>query len=157
GSHMASMNYEIEVKDVEPIRVAFMHYKGPAAGASKVMPNVFKSIQGKANGAPFICYYVMDQQTMTGEMDLCVPTAENPVGNGIAVKDMPRIKAISATHIGPYETMQPVYEAIESYAREKNLILQPPFREVFIKGPGMILKGNPNKYITEVLFPIKEE
>lgn len=33
----------------------------------------------------------------------------------------------------------------------------PPFREVFIKGPGMLIKGNPDKYITEIHFPIKEE
>ena len=150
------MNYEIVIKDVEPIRVAFMRYNGPATGASKFMPNVFKAIQGKANGAPFICYNVMDQATMTGEMDLCVPTAEQPNGNGITVKDTPRIKAISATYVGPYETMQPVYQAIEQYAQENKLMLQPPFREVFIKGPGMIIKGNPNKYITEILFPIKE-
>lgn len=151
------MNYEIEIKDIEPIRIAFMRYKGPVAEANKVFPNVFKSIQGKANGAPFICYYAVDQATKIGEMELCVPSAETPDGNGITVKDMPRIKAISVTHVGPYEAMQGAYEAIDRYAQEKRLVLQPPFREVFIKGPGMIIKGNPTKYITEILFPFKEE
>lgn len=151
------MNYQIEIRYIEPIRVAFIKYKGIATEANKVFPNVFKSIQGKANGAPFFCYYIMNQETKIGELDLCVPTAETPNGNGITVKDMPRIKAICVTHIGPYEAMAHAYEAIESYAQENNLILQPPFREVYIKGPGMFLKGNPNKYITEILFPIKEE
>ena len=41
-------------------------------------------------------------------------------------------------------------------ARENELSLKPPFREVFIKGPGMIFKGNPEKYITEIIFPIEE-
>lgn len=41
--------------------------------------------------------------------------------------------------------------------QEHHLRLQMPFREVFIKGPGMILKGNPEKYITEILFPIEED
>lgn len=150
------MNYEIKIKDVEPIRVAVMRYKGPVSGASKVFPNVFKSIGGKSNGAPFLCYHIMDQETKIGEMEICVPTGETPNGNGITVKDMPRIKAISVTHIGPYENMQGAYEAIGCYAKEKNLTLQLPFREVFIKGPGMIIKGNPNKYITEILFPFKE-
>lgn len=150
------MDYQIEIRDIEPIRVAFIKYKGVATEANKVFPNVFKSIQGKANGAPFICYYVMDQKSKMGEMELCVPTAETPNVNGITVKEMKQIKAACVTHIGSYETMHYAYEAIDRYARENNLILQPPFREVFIKGPGMFLKGNPNKYITEIQFPVKE-
>ncbi|MCX7709720.1 MAG: GyrI-like domain-containing protein [Clostridia bacterium] len=151
------MNYEVGVKDIEPIRVAVMRYKGIVTGASKVFPAVFKSIRGKANGAPFFCYHVVDQETKIGEMELCVPTAETPDCNGVTVKEMPRIKALSVMHVGPYETMHHAYEAIDRYAQEKKLTLQPPFREVYIKGPGMLFKGNPSKYITEILFPIKEE
>lgn len=150
------MNYKIEIKDIEPIRVAVMHYKGRVTEASKVFPNVFKAIGGKANGTPFFCYYVMNKETKIGEMELCVPTAETPKGNGVTVKNMPRIKALCVTHIGSYETMHYAYEAIDRYAQDENLTLQPPFWEVFIKGPGMLIKGNPNKYITEILFPLKE-
>ena len=150
------MNYEIQIKDIEPIRVAAMRYKGIVTDASKVFPNVFKAIQGKSNGAPFFCYYAMNQETKIGEMELCVPTAETPNGNGVSAKDMPRIKAVCVTHVGSYETMQYAYEAIDRYARENTLALQPPFREVYIKGPGMLIKGNPDKYITEILFPLKE-
>ncbi|MFL0251006.1 GyrI-like domain-containing protein [Clostridium neuense] len=151
------MDYEIQVKDVEPIRIAFMKYKGVVTDANKVFPSVFKSIGGKANGAPFFCYYVMDSKSKIGELELCVPTSETPTENGIAIKEMPRIKAVSATHVGPYETMNYAYEAINRYAKEKDLHLEPPFREVYIKGPGMFFKGNSSKYITEILFPIKEE
>lgn len=151
------MNYQIEIKDVEPIRVAFMKYKGAVTEANKVFPNVFKSIRGKTNGAPFFCYYAIDPKSKIGELELCVPTLEIPNENGITVKEMPRIKAVCVTHIGPYETMNLAYEAINHYAHENKLTLEPPFREVYIKGPGMFLKGNPNKYITEIIFPIKGE
>ncbi len=149
------MNYQIEIRDIEPVRVAFMHYQGPVSGASKVIPNVFKAIRGKVNGAPFFCYYAMNAERKTGEMELCVPTAETPEGNGVSVKEMPRIKAVCVAHIGPYETMQYAYEAIDSYIKENGLTLQFPFREVYIKGPGMLIKGNPNKYVTEIQFPLK--
>jgi len=97
----------------------------------------------------------MNPETKMGEMELCVPTAETPKSNGVTVKDMPQVKAVCVTHVGSYETMHYAYEAIKNYAQENNLSLQPPLREVFIKGPGMILKGNPNKYITEIKFPEK--
>ena len=151
------MDYQIEIRDIEPIRIAFMRYKGIATEANKVFPNVFKSIQGKTSGAPFFCYYVMNPETKMGEMDLCVPTAETPAGSGIEVKEMPRVKAVCTTHTGPYETLYQAYAAIDQYAAEHDLQLQPPFREVFIKGPGMLLKGNPSQYITEILFPLRED
>jgi len=74
------MDYTIEIRDIEPIRIAFMRYKGLAYEANKVFPNVFKSIRGKTNSAPFFCYYVMNPETKYGELDLCVPTVETPVG-----------------------------------------------------------------------------
>lgn len=150
------MDYKIEIRDIEPIRVAYMHYKGAISEVSKFFPNVFKAIKGRANGAPFFCYYAMSPITKTGEMDLCVPT-EEPNGSGIEIKVMPSIRAVCVTHIGPYESMQLAYSAIDNYAQEHKLVLKPPFWEVYIKGPGMILKGNPNKYITEILFPILTE
>ena len=151
------MNYSVEIREIEPVRIAFMRYKGVVTEANKVFPNVFKSIRGKSNGAPLFCYHSMNPETKCGELDLCVPTAEMPVGNGIEVKELPRIKALCVIHNGSYETMQGAYAAIDSYAAEHDIQLQTPFREIFIKGPGMFSKGNPNKYITEIVFPIKEE
>lgn len=88
------MSYMIEIRDIEPVRVAFMRYQGLACEANKVFPKVFKAIRGKANGAPFFCYYAMDPQTRMGELELCVPTAETPVSGGIEIKEMPRITEI---------------------------------------------------------------
>ena len=138
------------------MRVAYIKYKGFAPEANKVFPNVFKSIRGQANGAPFFSYLSMNPETKIGDMELCVPTEATPSGNGIEVKEMPRIKAVCVTHIGSYETLTSAYAAIDSYAEQNKLKLCPPFREVFIKGPGMFLKGNPDKYITEIQFPIQE-
>ena len=42
------------------------------------------------------------------------------------------------------------------YARRQGLDIQLPTREVYIKGPGMIFKGNPKKYLTEIQLPIAE-
>ncbi len=151
------MDYQIEIRNIEPVRVAFLRYVGVATKANKFFPNVFKSIQGKACGAPFICYYAMNPETKMGEMDLCVPTQGTPVGNGIEVREMPSAKVVCTTHIGSYETAHHAYEAIDQYAAKQKLELHPPFREVFIKGPGIFLKGNPNKYITEIQFTIREE
>lgn len=151
------MNYQIEIRDIEPIRVAYMKYKGIATKANKIFPNVFKSIMGKTNGAPFFSYLSINPQTKIGDMELCVPTEVIPNGSGVEVKELPRIKAVCVTHVGSYEMLFHAYAIIDEYAKQNKLILAPPFREIFIKGPGILIKGNPDKYITEIQFPIMEE
>lgn len=151
------MKYEPELREIEPVRIAYMRYKGIASKANKVFPKVFQSIRGKSCGAPFFSYYEMDPTSGIGEMELCIPTVEVPEKRGIEVKELPRMKAVCVTHIGSYETLPQAYNAIDEYAKEHGLCLAPPFREVFIKGPGMLLKGNPKNYITEIQFPIKEK
>lgn len=151
------MTYQIEIRDTEPVRIAFMRYRGIIKEANKVFPNVFRAIRGKSNGAPFFLYHTVDRQTESGELDLCVPTAENPTGHGVNTMELPQEKAVCVVHHGSYETMDTVYSAIQQYAAQHNLVLRPPFREVFVKGPGVIAKGNPDKYITEIIFPIKED
>lgn len=151
------MSYEIEIKDIEPIKVATMRYKGLITEAGKQFPNVFKAIRGNSNGTPFFCYHMVDQKTGIGEIELCVPTAETPNRNGVTLKILPRVKVVCLTHIGSYDGLPAAYDEIHHYIQENHLAIQPPWREVFIKGPGMLIKGNPNKYITEILFSLKEE
>lgn len=150
------MDYSIEIKKIEPIRVVYMKYKGIITKANKVFPSVFKSVGGKVNGAPLFIYHSVDQQTKLGDMELCVPTEKIPTGAGIEVKELPRIKALCTTHVGPYENLNFAYYEIEKYAKENQIQLCFPPREIFIKGPGLILKGNPQKYVTEIQFPVKE-
>lgn len=150
------MTYKVEIKEIEPIRVAYMKYKGNTTEANKVFPNVFKSIRGKSNGAPLFNYISMDMKSKTGVIELCVPTEENPQGSGVEIKVLPRIKAICVTHIGAYDELVLAYNEIDRFAEKNNIVLTPPFREIYIKGPGLIFKGNQNKYITEIQFPIKE-
>ena len=40
--------------------------------------------------------------------------------------------------------------------KEKNYQYRLPTREVYIKGPGLILKGNPKNYLTEIQMLLEE-
>lgn len=61
------MQYQIEIREIEPVRVAYMKYKGIATEANRVFPNVFKSIRGKVNGALFFSYLSMNTEAKQGE------------------------------------------------------------------------------------------
>jgi effector-binding domain-containing protein len=42
------------------------------------------------------------------------------------------------------------------YLKAKRLKTALPIREIYLKGPGMIFKGNPKKYLTEIQYLIGE-
>jgi effector-binding domain-containing protein len=47
-----------------------------------------------------------------------------------------------------------VYAKILSEAGRRDLKISLPTREMYLKGPGMIFKGNPKNYLTEIQLPI---
>lgn len=151
------MTYQVEVREMEYLRVAFIKYRGIAMEANKLFPKVFQAIRGKTNGAPFIYFHTFDPVTKMGEMDLCVPTEIAPFGNGVDIQVIPGTKLLCTTHVGPYELLDQAYEALNQYVLKNQIRIGIPYREIYLKGPGMLLKGNPDKYITEIAFPVEED
>jgi effector-binding domain-containing protein len=58
-------------------------------------------------------------------------------------------------HQGSYDSLGRSYQALTDYVRTKGLEVEKPTREVYLKGPGMFLRGNPAKYLTEIQFPLR--
>lgn len=150
------MKYDIEVKTVEAVRVAYINYQGDVSKVNKVFPTVFKSIKGKVSGAPFFEYLEMNPNTQVAHVELCVPSEATPSNPNVQIKEFPAYTALCTTHFGGYDSIMYAYEALRNYATENNIILAPQFREIYIKGPGAVLKGNPANYITEIAIPVLE-
>ena len=151
-----SMNYEIVVKEFQPITVVSIRYKGKYSDVGKYIGRLYKAAGGNASGAPFNCYYD-EEFKEEADIELCVPTKKLISAGEINGKELPRIKAICTTHIGSYESINLAYKAILDHAAKHNLKCLTPSREVYIKGPGMIFKGNPNKYVTQIIIPFEGE
>jgi effector-binding domain-containing protein len=65
------------------------------------------------------------------------------------------MRCITLLHRGPYNQLGASYVRLLKYVRERNYTIVMPTREVYIKGPGMIFKGNPRNYLTEIQIPIE--
>ena len=150
------MNYEIKIRDIEPVLAATLRFSGKHKEAGKHFPDIYKALKGQSSGSPFFCYYNKEYQE-TADIELCVPVSEKKELKGIIIKELPRIKAVSTVHTGSHETIRYAYQALTEYITEKKLETELPVREVYIKGPGMFFKGNPDKYITEIIIPLKEQ
>ena len=58
-------------------------------------------------------------------------------------------------HKGPYNELGRSYAKILAFVKEKGYEVLLPTREVYLKGPGMIFKGNPKNYLTEIQMLVK--
>lgn len=59
-------------------------------------------------------------------------------------------------HIGPYDCLGSSYRQLFEARSEGNLQALLPSRELYLKGPGMILPRKPEKYITEIQVQVLE-
>lgn len=148
------MNYKIETKEIGPMEAACIRFKGTYKDVGKYFGMIYKEVKNKANGAPFSCYYDAGFAEIA-DIEACIPTKGLVKGEGIAAKQIPGMKAICTTHTGSYDTLNLAYKALLDYAREHNIECGLPSREIYYKGPGMLFMGNPNKYVTEIMIPIK--
>jgi DNA-binding transcriptional MerR regulator len=144
-----SMNYKIEDKIFDAVTVVSVRYKGRYNEVGKYIGDLYKLAKGKASGPAFNCYYDEEYKEQA-DIELCLPV--DTFGNA-STKQLPKIKAISTIHTGSYQTLNMAYKALMDYAKSHNIECKTPSREIYHKGPGMIFKGNPNKYITEIILP----
>ncbi len=66
-------------------------------------------------------------------------------------------KAVTVIHRGSYDSIGKSYERL--FARIESDKLNPiyPSREIYLKGPGLIFKGNPRNYVTELQVLVRED
>lgn len=148
------MNYQVEIREIEPVRVAYMTHKGQVTEASGLFPAVYESVGGKINSIPFFIYHEMDAQTLQGVVDVCEPTAEEPDNPAVKTKVVPGVQALVTQHIGSYDAVYMAYQAINQYAAANGYKLAAPSREIFVKGPNT--EGNPANFVTMVAVSVEQ-
>ena len=84
-----------------------------------------------------------------------MPVRKCKDADGISVRELPGGRCLALLHKGPYEELSRTYAKIMAYVKEKGCNIVMPTREVYLKGPGMIFRGNPKKYLTEIQMLVK--
>ena len=72
------------------------------------------------------------------------------------MRELPGGPCVALLHQGPYEELGRSYAKILQYIKDEGFEIIRPTREVYLKGPGIIFRGNPKKYLTEIQMLIGE-
>lgn len=148
--------YVFEEKTILDTLVASIRYKGRYDEMGTYIAELFRVVKGNAIGPVTALYYDDCFKEEAADIEVCVAVKKPMTGKDVAALNLEGGKYITTTHVGPYETLREAYEAMGRYIREKGLAVELPSREVYVKGPGMFLKGNPQKYETEIMYRLKE-
>jgi len=144
--------YKIEIKDIEPVRVACIRFRGAYQDTGRYLGQICRELKGYAQGVPFNCYYDSGYAEVA-DIEVCVPTNKFINGQGIETKELPGGRAICTVHKGSYDFFNYAYKAVLDYASKNDIEYGLPTREIYHKGPGLMFMGNPNKFVTEIVVP----
>lgn len=153
GMKMAKTS-AVNIKEVTPIRVACIRYKGRYDEMGHYIGELFKVVKGNAAGPIMALYHDEGYLEEGADIEVCVPVKKDVAGKDVTVKTLDGGKFASAVHAGPYEQISDSYKVIVDFMQEKGIRTAVPSREIYVKGPGILLKGNPEKYETEILMKV---
>jgi len=145
---------QVAEREVMPMTVAGIRIKGWYSECGPAFAKLGKKLGRYITDKPLCLFYDGEYREGDANFEACFPV-RNPVQvDGIAVHELPAQRCVTLIHRGPYNELRKSYARALKYATEHNYTIALPTREVYLKGPGMIFRGNPQKYLTEIQLPI---
>ena len=145
--------FQCEEKSLPPLKIAAVRMHARYDQCGQGFSQIGKAFWNQIAGPALLLIYDMEYQEIAN-YETCMPVKGGKSSGNIEVRELPAARCVSLLHKGPYDQLGRSYEKALAYVKEKGLSIASPCREVYLKGPGMFLKGNPKNYLTEIQLPI---
>ncbi len=142
----------VEKEIIPGMLAAGIRFKGKYHEVGDKFGTLFRAFGRYAGGKPFTLYYDGEYKEEGADIEACIQVKKKIDIDGINCRELKGGNAVTLIHRGPYEELHRSYGKIYEYCREHNLKLLLPTREQYLRGPGMIFRGNPRKYITRLMM-----
>ena len=147
---MATSSFHIQEGSVDPVTVAGIRMKGRYSDCGAGFGKIGRAFGRYICGKPLLLHYDSEYRETDADFEACMPVRGGKSTSEVSVRALPGGRCVSLMHLGPYDELGRSYAKILGYVREKGYQISVPTREVYHKGPGMIFRGNPKKYLTEI-------
>jgi DNA-binding transcriptional MerR regulator/effector-binding domain-containing protein len=137
-------------KDLSPMLVAGLRWKGRYAETGAHLGRVCRQFGRFACDAPLNLYFDGEHKEDGADIESCIPVRQARESSGFTLHTLPGGRFASLVHRGSYETIGRSYMRLVRFLRDRGYSAILPYREIYRKGPGLLLKGNPNNYLTEI-------
>jgi DNA-binding transcriptional MerR regulator len=147
--------FTIEEKDLDNLLIAGIRMRGKYSECGKAFGQIARKMGPAVAGKAMSLYYDTEFKEDDADFEPCFPVRKGKDAEGISVRELKGGRAVTLIHKGPYDTLGDSYKKVFAYINAKGYKPLIPSREVYLKGPGMILKGNPDNYLTEMQVLVK--
>jgi len=152
---MASAPVEIREIDLQPFLVAAIRFRGRYVDCGGAVARLGRTARGAANGDALALFHDGEFMDDGADIECCMPVSRDVSTANVTCRELPGGRALTVIHVGPYETIGRSYARAFKEAHARNGTVGLPTREVYLKGPGMILKGNPASYVTDLQLMVQ--
>lgn len=137
-------------KTLPQVLVAGIRMKGRYSECGAAFGKLGRSFGRLLCGKPMMLIYDEGYREDDADFEVCFPVKSHKHVQGINVTELPGGSCLSILHQGPYDQLGNAYEKILTHAKQSGYTLDSPCREIYLKGPGMLIRGNPKNYLTEI-------
>jgi DNA-binding transcriptional MerR regulator/effector-binding domain-containing protein len=151
--------YDVQEKHLEPMLIGGVRMKGKYSGCGKGFARLGRALGRYIGGKPLLLHYDREYHEDDADFEAAMPLRRQPkaaaAADGITLRQIPGGRFVCLIHKGPYDQLGHSYARILKFIKERGYTIAMPTREVYLKGPGMIFKGNPKNYLTEIQILIE--
>lgn len=152
---MQNSNIDILIKDIPDMLVASARFKGRYQDVGNYYKKLFRVCGRYTNGSPFSMYYDSEYKDEDADIEACVPVRTPVDTEDIKSRVVKGGKAITVIHKGSYDSIGDSYKVLFDYINGNGIRILSPSREIYLKGPGIIIPRSPKKFITEIQILIQ--
>jgi DNA-binding transcriptional MerR regulator/effector-binding domain-containing protein len=146
--------FSVGERDLESLDVAGLRWKGRYGDVGKIFGKLSRQAGRHIRGNPMNLYYDGEFKEDGADIETCYPVENMKQIGDLVLHKLPAGKCVYLIHKGPYDQLSRSYARIMDYIQKKNYQTLLPIREIYLKGPGMIFRGNPKNYLTEIQIMI---
>ncbi len=146
--------FSVEEKNIESILIAGIRIKGKYSDCGKGFGQLGKAVGRYITGKALCLYYDGEYREADADFEPCFPIRKEVSVEGVSIRTLPACRCLTLVHRGSYDQLGRSYAKILSEVEHRKSKISLPTREVYLKGPGIIFKGNPKNYLTEIQLPI---
>ncbi|HEX3599998.1 MAG TPA: MerR family transcriptional regulator, partial [Lacipirellulaceae bacterium] len=140
---MSTTKSEIRTREVGPLLVAGIRTQGKYSDCGQGFAKLGRRLGRHIAGKPLCLYYDGEYREGDANFEPCMPIRKAVEAEGFIVRELPAATCITLTRYGPYEELRRSYARLMKYVKDQGYEISLPTREVYLKGPGMIFRGNP--------------
>jgi effector-binding domain-containing protein len=154
--HTMKQDSGIQLKVVPEVIICGIRFKGAYSDIGTYFGTLFKHAGRHFRGPAMALYYDAEYRENDADIEAAIVVSKRLELEGIECRILPSQTVLSLVHHGPYDKLHESYRQLFEACQERKLKALTPSRELYLKGPGMILPRKPEKFVTEIQILVRE-